>query len=64
MLHGGGLTLGMDMVKRWRHISRIYGYYLSIYGAYFIEFVPFYSGFYNVKQHLIVLFDLVSYLCV
>jgi hypothetical protein len=30
MLHGGALTLGMDMVKHWRHISMIYGYYLSI----------------------------------
>ena len=64
MLHGGALTVGMEMVKRWRHISRICGYYLSIYGAYFIEFVPFYGGFHIVKHHLIVLFDLVSDLCV
>jgi hypothetical protein len=45
MLHGGALTLGMDMVKLWRHNSRIYGHYLSIFGAYFIEAVPFYEGF-------------------
>jgi hypothetical protein len=41
MLHGGALTLGMDMVKLWRHISRIYGHYLSIFGAHFVEVVPF-----------------------
>jgi hypothetical protein len=64
LLHGGALTLDMYMVKHWRHISRSYGYYLSIYGAYFIEFVHFYGGFHNVKHHLIVLFDLVSDLCV
>jgi hypothetical protein len=30
MLHEGALTLGMDMLMIWRHISRIYGHYLSI----------------------------------
>jgi len=55
MLHGGVLTLDMDMVKLWRQISRIYEHYLSIFGAYFIEVVPFYEGFHNVKHHLIVL---------
>jgi hypothetical protein len=39
MLHRGALTLGMDMVKHWRHISRIYGHYLIIVGAHFVEFV-------------------------
>jgi hypothetical protein len=28
MLHGGALTLDMDMVMPWRHISRVYEYYL------------------------------------
>jgi len=54
ILHGVALTLGMDMVKFWRHISRIYGHYLSIFGAYFIISVPLYEGFQNVKHHLIV----------
>jgi hypothetical protein len=54
MLHGGALTLGMDMVKFWRHISRIYGHYLCIFGAYFIKSVHFYKGFHTVKHHLIV----------
>jgi hypothetical protein len=45
MLHGGALTLAMVMVKLWRHNSRIYGHYLSIFGAYFIKAVPFYEGF-------------------
>jgi hypothetical protein len=30
MLHGGALTLDMDMVMLWRHISMIYEHYLSI----------------------------------
>jgi hypothetical protein len=41
MVHGDTLTLGMHMVKLWRRISRIYGHYLSIFGAHFVEAVPF-----------------------
>jgi hypothetical protein len=41
MLHGGALTLGMDMVMLWRHISRIYGHYLSIFLEHFVKSVPF-----------------------
>jgi hypothetical protein len=41
MLHGGSLTLGMDMVNIHRHISSIYGHYLSIFGEYCVEVVPF-----------------------
>jgi hypothetical protein len=54
ILHGGALTLGMDIVKIWRHISRIYGRYLIIFEAHFVEVIPFYEGFNNVKHHLIV----------
>jgi hypothetical protein len=54
MLHGGALTVGMDMAKLWRHISRIYGHYLSIFGAHFVEVVLFCEGFNNGKYHLIV----------
>jgi hypothetical protein len=41
MLHGGALTLGMDMLKFLKHISRIYGHYMSIFGAHFVEVVLF-----------------------
>ena len=41
ILHGGSLTLGMDMVMLWRDISRIYGHYLSLHWAHFVEAVPF-----------------------
>jgi hypothetical protein len=41
MLHGGALAIDMDMVKLWRHISRIYGHYLSIILAHFVESAPF-----------------------
>ena len=55
MLHGGALTLGIDTVNIWRHISRIYGHYLSIFGEHFVESILFYDGFKLVKHHLIVL---------
>jgi hypothetical protein len=41
MLHGGALTLGMDMVKIWRHISKIYGHYMRVFGEHFVKYAPF-----------------------
>jgi hypothetical protein len=29
-LHGGALTLDLDMVMPWRHISRVYEHYLRV----------------------------------